>query len=257
MALRVALPRPRSDGGEGQRLFLGRTWETLATLDALQARGRLPVLIGNSGVGKSSIAQAGVLAALRRQAWPEKARASEAWPAAFQKSRQWCFLTLKPGESPRHSHLQSMKRPNCIPPPKSLVAYAALLAPEPIPLFLFREARLQFGEPLASQLVDDGLDEAVAALRAFALIDRETIADERDPEITTETMRLHRLVRTVAARRLRGEGAEEARGVLIEAMARAIRATYTVTRARGRVRAGSTHSRLIWSGAGCRRTARK
>ena len=71
-------------------------------------------------------------------------------------------------------------------------------------------------------------------------------------------MRLHRLVRTVAARRLRGEGAEEARGVLIEAMARVYdRATYTVTRAGGRVRAGSTHSRLIWSGAGRRRTARK
>ncbi len=80
--------------------FFGRTRETLETLDALKAQGRLPLLIGNSGVGKSSIAQAGVLAALRRQAWPGKARASEAWPAAFQNSRQWCFLTLKPGAEP-------------------------------------------------------------------------------------------------------------------------------------------------------------
>ena len=64
--------------------------------------------------------------------------------------------------------------------------HAALLAPEPIPLFLFAEAREKFGEPLASALADDGLDEAVAALRAFALVDRETIADERDPSITTD-----------------------------------------------------------------------
>ena len=40
-----------------------------------QAPNRLPVLLGNSGVGKSSLAQAGVLAALKRQAWPEAAGA--------------------------------------------------------------------------------------------------------------------------------------------------------------------------------------
>ena len=34
--------------------FFGRTRETVATLEALEALGRLPVLIGNSGVGKSS-----------------------------------------------------------------------------------------------------------------------------------------------------------------------------------------------------------
>ena len=44
-------------------------------------------------------------------------------------------------------------------------------------------------------LAGDGLDEAVAALRAFALADREAIADERDPAVTTDTIRLHRLVR--------------------------------------------------------------
>jgi formylglycine-generating enzyme required for sulfatase activity len=80
--------------------FFGRTRETIEALDALAAQGRLLVLIGNSGVGKSSLAQAGVLAALKRQAWPDKARASAAWPAAFQNSRQWCFLTLRPGADP-------------------------------------------------------------------------------------------------------------------------------------------------------------
>ena len=80
--------------------FFGRTQETLATLDALQAQGRLPVLIGNSGVGKSSLAQAGVLAALKRQGWPGDTGAFKAWPAVFQNSRRWCFLTLRPGAEP-------------------------------------------------------------------------------------------------------------------------------------------------------------
>ena len=52
--------------------FFGREQETVDVLSALAgAADRLPVLLGNSGVGKSSLAQAGVLAALKRQAWPE------------------------------------------------------------------------------------------------------------------------------------------------------------------------------------------
>jgi tetratricopeptide (TPR) repeat protein len=106
------------------------------------------------------------------------------------------------------------------PAAESLIAHAAMLATEPIPLFLFSDAREQFGEPLASQLADEGLDEAVAALRAFALVDRETIADERDPAITTETIQLHRLVRVAAAQRRQGEAVEAARRALVEALAR-------------------------------------
>jgi hypothetical protein len=59
---------------------------------------------------------------------------------------------------------------------------SALLTPE-IPLFPFAEAPEKFGEPPATALVGDGLDEAVAALRAFALIDRAVMADERDPQL--------------------------------------------------------------------------
>jgi hypothetical protein len=55
------------------------------------------------------------------------------------------------------------------PAAEPLIVHAALLAPEPIPLFLFAEAREKFGEPLASALAGDGLDEAVPALRTFAL----------------------------------------------------------------------------------------
>ena len=105
------------------------------------------------------------------------------------------------------------------PAAEPLIVHAALLAPEPIPLFLFSEGREKFGEPLASLLADDGLDEAVAALRAFALVDRETIPDERDPAIETASIRLHRLVRTVAAARLQGDAAAAAKRALIEAMA--------------------------------------
>jgi tetratricopeptide (TPR) repeat protein len=112
------------------------------------------------------------------------------------------------------------------PAAEPLIVHAALLAPEPIPLFLFTEGREKFGEPLASLLADDGLEEALAALRAFALVDRETIPDERDPAITTETVRLHRLVREVAAGRCVGEAREEGRRQWIEVLAAAYR--YTV-----------------------------
>jgi tetratricopeptide (TPR) repeat protein len=99
-----------------------------------------------------------------------------------------------------------------------LIVCAALLAPEPIPLFLFSEAREKFGEPLASRLAGDGLDEALAALRSFALVDHEMITDERDPVITTDCIRLHRLVRQVAAMRCQGEACEAVRRTLIEAL---------------------------------------
>src|SRR5450755_1430063 len=65
------------------------------------------------------------------------------------------------------------------PAAEPLIVHAALLAPEPIPLFLFSEAHQKLGEPLAAALAGGGLDEAVAALRAFALVDRETIGNAR------------------------------------------------------------------------------
>jgi formylglycine-generating enzyme required for sulfatase activity len=80
--------------------FFGRRRETVEVLNALAASDRLPILIGNSGVGKSSLAQAGVLAALKRQAWPEDGGAPNGWPHVFADSRRWCFLTLRPGTEP-------------------------------------------------------------------------------------------------------------------------------------------------------------
>jgi tetratricopeptide (TPR) repeat protein/pimeloyl-ACP methyl ester carboxylesterase len=104
------------------------------------------------------------------------------------------------------------------PAAEPLIVHAALLAPEPIPLFLFSEAHEKFGEPLASAVIGDGLDEAVAALRAFALVDREAIVDELDASITTDAIRLHRLVREVAAARREVEPRDQLRRAIVAAL---------------------------------------
>lgn len=77
------------------------------------------------------------------------------------------------------------------PAAEALIVYAAFLAPEPIPLYIFVEAREMFGDSLAPALEGDGIDEAVAALRAFALIDREIILNKTSPPTTTDCIRLH------------------------------------------------------------------
>jgi formylglycine-generating enzyme required for sulfatase activity len=87
-------------GEKDSDYFFGRRRETIDILSALARTDGLPVLLGNSGVGKSSLAQAGVLAALKRQAWPEGADAPPEWPQVFRESRRWCFLTLRPGNEP-------------------------------------------------------------------------------------------------------------------------------------------------------------
>jgi tetratricopeptide (TPR) repeat protein len=105
------------------------------------------------------------------------------------------------------------------PAAEPFIVCCALLASEPIPLFLFAEAREHLGGPLAFALADDGLDEAVASLRAFALLDREFIRDERDPAITTDTIRLHRLLSHIAGQRWNEEERGQAIARLITAMA--------------------------------------
>jgi formylglycine-generating enzyme required for sulfatase activity len=81
--------------------FFGRGRETSEVIGALAAApDKLPVLLGNSGVGKSSVAQAGVLAAFMRQAWPETVSKASGWPQVFDESRRWCVLKLKPGTEP-------------------------------------------------------------------------------------------------------------------------------------------------------------
>jgi len=104
------------------------------------------------------------------------------------------------------------------PAAEPLIVHLALLAPEAVPLFVFSEGREALGRSLASALADEGLDEAIAALRAFALVDREEIVDERDPEISTACVRLHRLVRQVAAIRRTSEEQTAIRQALAAAL---------------------------------------
>ncbi len=105
------------------------------------------------------------------------------------------------------------------PAAEKLILHLALLAPEPIPLFLLGEGLAALGKPLASLLAGDGLDEAVAALRGFGLLERERIPDEREPEIATDSVRLHRLVRQVAAARLSPAERDAALRALIATLA--------------------------------------
>lgn len=102
------------------------------------------------------------------------------------------------------------------PAAEPFIRYLALLAPEPIPLFLFSEGRAEFGEEIAA-----ALDEVVAVLRAFALVDRELIRDEHDPTIATDSVRLHRLVKEVALTSSDEESRSVMRRKLVAAVARA------------------------------------
>jgi formylglycine-generating enzyme required for sulfatase activity len=86
---------------KGSDYFFGRSKEIVEVILCVAANpDKIPILLGNSGVGKSSLAQAGVLAALIRQGWPEGVGGSTPWPAVFRDSRRWCFLTLRPGTAP-------------------------------------------------------------------------------------------------------------------------------------------------------------
>lgn len=78
--------------------FFGREQLTADILERLRRGERLLTLVGNSGVGKSSLVQAGMVAALRRQLWP--AGDARAWPGDLRESRSWLVLTMKPGETP-------------------------------------------------------------------------------------------------------------------------------------------------------------
>jgi WD40 repeat protein len=88
----VALEEQDSD------FFFGRDRETADIIGRIiVAPGRLITLVGNSGVGKSSLMQAGVIASLKRQRW---AAGGHAWPQALKDSRAFAYLTMKPGEDP-------------------------------------------------------------------------------------------------------------------------------------------------------------
>jgi formylglycine-generating enzyme required for sulfatase activity len=91
--------------------FFGRERETAEVIQVLaDDPGKLPVLLGNSGVGKTSVAQAGALATLMRESWPENATAARPWPVSLSNSRHWCLLKLRPGTRPVQALVESFAR---------------------------------------------------------------------------------------------------------------------------------------------------
>jgi tetratricopeptide (TPR) repeat protein len=99
------------------------------------------------------------------------------------------------------------------PAAEPLLVAAALLPPEPIPLFLFDEGREKLAEGLGTLL--EGRGRAVAELRRFGLVDLEEIGDERDLESKTEALGL---IRLAAEWRRDRAAADSIRGGLIEAL---------------------------------------
>jgi tetratricopeptide (TPR) repeat protein len=102
---------------------------------------------------------------------------------------------------------------------EQLIFCASLMAPEPIPLFFFSESRTKFDETFATALADNGVNEAIAALRSFALIKREEIVDERNQTIRTDTIRLHRLVREMASSSRDAQDRNAIRRTIVNALA--------------------------------------
>jgi WD40 repeat protein len=86
-------------GTEDARFFFGREAITGQILEHLRnTPRRILTLVGNSGVGKSSLAQAGVIASLRSQVWAGDL--DRAWPGELERSRSWLPITITPGEVP-------------------------------------------------------------------------------------------------------------------------------------------------------------
>jgi hypothetical protein len=78
--------------------FFGRDGETGDIINKIiTTPGRLIALVGNSGVGKSSLVQAGVIGSLKRQRLPG---GQQACPHALNGGRAYAYLTMKPGEDP-------------------------------------------------------------------------------------------------------------------------------------------------------------
>ncbi|WP_316225601.1 toll/interleukin-1 receptor domain-containing protein [Bradyrhizobium sp. SZCCHNS3052] len=78
--------------------FFGREKETADILDLLSsASRRAVVLIGQSGVGKSSLVLAGVLSRLKSQLPP---LGEKSWPEALRDSRSYLHVSMRPGREP-------------------------------------------------------------------------------------------------------------------------------------------------------------
>ena len=81
--------------------FFGRESATSNVLEQIRTGHRFVMLVGPSGVGKSSIQHAGVTSALRRQTWPGDTKRD--WPIELAGSHSWWFVTFEPQQDPLKS----------------------------------------------------------------------------------------------------------------------------------------------------------
>ncbi len=89
-------------GSANASYFFGREQITESIIETIRRQQqRLLMLVGNSGVGKSSLVNAGVLAALRSQIWPGDAARS--WPEDIHLSKAWLAVRMRPGEQPLYA----------------------------------------------------------------------------------------------------------------------------------------------------------
>lgn len=104
------------------------------------------------------------------------------------------------------------------PAAERLIGFASLLAPDPVPLFLFTEACSVFAADLGGDYDEEGLDDIVAALRAFALVARKPLADDQYPDLSTDTIEVHRLVREIVRARIEPAELDRMRRALATAL---------------------------------------
>jgi hypothetical protein len=78
---------------EDAAYFFGREGKVIEILRSIESRpAKIITLVGNSGVGKSSLVQAGVVGSLKRQNWPIGGPDKEIWPIFMKTSRSWAYL---------------------------------------------------------------------------------------------------------------------------------------------------------------------
>ncbi|WP_415404122.1 TIR domain-containing protein [Tateyamaria sp. SN3-11] len=83
--------------------FFGREELTARVLSGIiEHPQKLITLVGNSGVGKSSVVFSGVYGALRACGWNDE-QSTAPWPGALSHSNRWLTLSFSPGDAPLKS----------------------------------------------------------------------------------------------------------------------------------------------------------
>ena len=104
-------PLTAADGA----FIFGRQNDTARLLELVHDHpANVIALVGDSGVGKTSLVQAGLIATLLQQNWPSAQYRD--WPARFKDSRHWFYLKIELGPDPSSDLLHGIIE-QCLPDP--------------------------------------------------------------------------------------------------------------------------------------------